>query len=188
MLRHVLALAAAAAALAVPQPTWPVAFEAWYVSDYKRTSGLYATDSRAGVAASRITFADGTRDHLCSAFHNNTRCEQLMTVGGFRYLYFPQVKDCCKCCTYATGTYECGGPVGPRWVSNATGNLHYLGREEVLGRTCHKWSVAGLVPAFPNYYLEDTQTGRPCAIDGYNYLRRPQPRERMISISFRWKA
>ena len=39
MLRHVLALAAAAAALAVPQPTWPVAFEAWYVSDYKRTSG-----------------------------------------------------------------------------------------------------------------------------------------------------
>eukprot|EP00435_Cladocopium_sp_Y103_P010963 s530_g2.t2 len=95
------------------------------------------------------------------------------TVGGFRYLYFPNVKDCCKCCTYTAGTYECGGPVGPQWLNNATGNLQYLGREEILGRTCHKWSVEGVFPGHLNYYFEDVASGRPCGIDGYNYLRTP---------------
>lgn len=161
-----------AAALAVPQATWPAAFEAWYASDYKHTTGLYATDSSKDVAASRIVLGDGSGDHLCSAFHTSTRCEQL-TVGGFRYLYFPNVKDCCKCCTYTAGSYDCGGPVGPQWVNNATGNLQYLGREEILGRTCHKWSVEGVFPGHLNYYFEDVASGRPCGIDGYNFLRTP---------------
>ncbi|CAK9068959.1 unnamed protein product [Durusdinium trenchii] len=157
-------------ATATPQATWPSAFEAWYASDAKHTTGHYATDSHVG--ASRIVLRDGTGDHLCSAFHNATACEQL-TVAGFRYLYFPNAGDCCKCCTYTTGTYECGGPVGPQWVKNLTGNLRYVGRSEILGRSCHKWSIVGLDPEHLNYYFQDVQTGLPCGIDGYNYLRTP---------------
>ncbi|CAE7945067.1 unnamed protein product [Symbiodinium necroappetens] len=132
----------------------------------------YASDTRPTVGASRITFADGSRDHLCSYYHTNTSCEQL-TTGGFRYLYFPKVEDCCKCCTYTTGSYECGGPVGPRWVSNATGNLVYLGQEQILSRACHKWGISGVFPGKLNYYFQEVETGLPCGIDGYNYLRSP---------------
>mmetsp|Transcript_18156 Transcript_18156/g.34090 ORF Transcript_18156/g.34090 Transcript_18156/m.34090 type:complete len:224 (+) Transcript_18156:92-763(+) len=155
-----------------PVPKWPAAFEAWYSSDDKNTTGYYASDTRPGVGASRITFADGSRDHLCSVYHSNTSCEQL-TVGGFRYLYFPKASDCCTCCTYARGSYQCGGPVGPKWVNNATGNLEYHGIEEILGRRCHKWNIRGMFGWHPNFYFQDVDSGLPCGIDGYNYLRTP---------------
>eukprot|EP00913_Durusdinium_trenchii_P001921 g1777.t1 len=138
-------------ATATPQATWPSAFEAWYASDAKHTTGHYATDSHVGASRTSEGFW---------GFGG--------TVAGFRYLYFPNAGDCCKCCTYTTGTYECGGPVGPQWVKNLTGNLRYVGRSEILGRSCHKWSIVGLDPEHLNYYFQDVQTGLPCGIDGRN--------------------
>ncbi|CAE7605543.1 unnamed protein product [Symbiodinium natans] len=167
-----LALLLLQGASTLPQPHWPSTFVADYVSDDKHTTGYYASDTSPGVGASRITFEDGSGDHLCSYYHTKTPCEQL-TTGGFRYLYFPNLPDCCKCCTYATGSYLCGGPVGPRWMSNATGNLIYEGKEVILGRACHKWGIQGIFPTHMNYYFQDVETGLPCGLDGYNYLRTP---------------
>eukprot|EP00929_Paragymnodinium_shiwhaense_P118826 TRINITY_DN90723_c0_g1_i1.p1 TRINITY_DN90723_c0_g1~~TRINITY_DN90723_c0_g1_i1.p1 ORF type:complete len:252 (+),score=13.45 TRINITY_DN90723_c0_g1_i1:60-815(+) len=169
-----------------PAPVWPAAFTAAYVSPHvsedtlgKDTTGSFVVDT-SHAASERIELLDGTRDHLCSAMHNNTPCTQL-TSGGYRYLVFPKANatgDCCKCCTYASGTYLCGGPLGPQWLDNATGNLVYLGVQYIkdIDSHCHKWSVAGLVPEHPNYYYQHVESGMPCGIDGYNYLRTPDQR------------
>lgn len=185
------AAAAAAAAAPPPLPVWPPRFSsAWTSPEYpawspdsrgKATSGRYAVDSAPSDgrgASERIDLLDGSRDHLCQRFYNQTPCTQL-TTQGFRFLYFPRENDCCRCCTYAAGTYLCGGPIGPQWVNNATGNIRYEGRVLVNGTySCDKWRVVGVLPPpLPtNYYYSDAGTGRPCEIDGYNYLRTPLQR------------
>mmetsp|Transcript_16863 Transcript_16863/g.19589 ORF Transcript_16863/g.19589 Transcript_16863/m.19589 type:complete len:239 (+) Transcript_16863:337-1053(+) len=155
-----------------PKPNWPRTFFAKYESDYKFTTGTYAVDVRRGHPASeRIYFKDGTYDHLCGAFYNNTSCIHL-TTAGHRYLIFPNVNFCCRCCSYASGSYLCGGPLSPKWVSNETGNLQYLGIENVKGNRCHKWNAVGL-KNHPNYYYQYVASGLPCEVDGLNYLRKP---------------
>merc|ERR1711934_1208697 len=83
-----------------PKAVWPTQFQALYTSPGKRTHGRFAITP----TAQRIDFADGTYDHLCSEFHNDTACTQL-TAEGFRFLHFPEKKACCKCCAYNKGTY-----------------------------------------------------------------------------------
>eukprot|EP00658_Telonema_sp_P-2_P065454 TRINITY_DN54687_c0_g1_i1.p1 TRINITY_DN54687_c0_g1~~TRINITY_DN54687_c0_g1_i1.p1 ORF type:complete len:226 (+),score=42.95 TRINITY_DN54687_c0_g1_i1:124-801(+) len=159
-------------------PHWPKTFQANWTSHWKATEGLYATDTRPqGAQAELIVLEDGTRDHLCSARHNNTMCVQL-TVSGFRYHYFPGLPepDCCRCCSYAPSSkYECAGPLSPSWLDNVTGNLEYLGVHNVSGRECAKWNSAGL-GGDPNFYYQDLKDGEPCEVDGYNYLRTPAER------------
>mmetsp|Transcript_36078 Transcript_36078/g.102136 ORF Transcript_36078/g.102136 Transcript_36078/m.102136 type:complete len:233 (-) Transcript_36078:116-814(-) len=157
-----------------PLPTWPPVFTSKYTSDWMQTHGTFwvSVPVDGSTASQRIDLADGTRDHLCSTFHNSTPCTQL-TTEGFRYLYFPQVPDCCRCCSYATGPYLCGGPLGPKWLSNATGNLSYKGVESVRGRRCDKWGIQGLSS---NYYFQFVDSKLPCQIDSYNYLRTPEQR------------
>mmetsp|Transcript_10837 Transcript_10837/g.21259 ORF Transcript_10837/g.21259 Transcript_10837/m.21259 type:complete len:248 (-) Transcript_10837:80-823(-) len=158
------------------KPLWPGEFSTTFVSKWKNTTGNYAVLVRGdhGVGE-RIVLDDGSRDHLCSTFHKNTPCTQL-TTQGFRFLYFPEVKDCCKCCTYTQGTYECGGPLGPKWLNNVTGNMQYQGVESVNGRDCHKWTIIGLMPDHPNFYWQDVKTGLPCGMEGFNYLKTPEER------------
>jgi len=57
-------------------------------------------------------------------------------------------------------------------VSNETGNLQYLGIENVKGNRCHKWNAVGL-KNHPNYYYQYVASGLPCEVDGLNYLRKP---------------
>merc|ERR1719343_562524 len=111
--------------------------------------------------------ADGSRDHLCAHFHLDTPCTMLTTLG-WKYLVFPELTSCCRCCSYKTGC----GPLGTSWLSNATGNLKYRGVETVEGRACNHWTVQGLFvePQFLNHYWQFTDTGLPCQIDSYNYL------------------
>ena len=134
-------------------PVWPAAFTAFFISPAKNTTGSYSLTQ----SAERIVLSDGTRDHLCSALHNNTACTQL-TVAGFRFLDFPALDECCKCCSYASGSYECGGPLGPQWVSNMTGNLSALRQTRTVVVTssnsafpavhhCRGWGVRRLVLA-----------------------------------------
>eukprot|EP00746_Dinoflagellata_sp_MGD_P090208 gnl/MRDRNA2_/MRDRNA2_35603_c0_seq1.p1 gnl/MRDRNA2_/MRDRNA2_35603_c0~~gnl/MRDRNA2_/MRDRNA2_35603_c0_seq1.p1 ORF type:complete len:238 (+),score=26.81 gnl/MRDRNA2_/MRDRNA2_35603_c0_seq1:84-797(+) len=170
-----------------PMPSWPAQFQSTFWSPSKRTSGLYALGrDTAGKAAGLLTFADGTRDHLCSAYHNNTACSML-EAQGWRYMVFPQIEQCCKCCSFENGC----GPLSPHWLNNATGNLIYMGVSTVslsdLSYQCHKWHVIGLDPdpKKSNYYYEhmgsvlnngSVAAGRPCEIDGYNYLHDPSER------------
>jgi hypothetical protein len=84
------------------------------------------------------------------------------------------VTNNCRCCSYSGGSYECGGPLSPKWVNNSTGNLVYVGREDVRGALCHKWNVQGLgEPPHDNFYFQSVETGLPCAVDAENYLRTP---------------
>ena len=164
------------ATVAAILPTFPSMFRSNFTSNWKMTKGTYALGkSTNGQAAEALYLEDGTHDHMCSHSHNSTACMQL-TAFGARYHFFPELspQDCCICCRYDRGGYLCGGPVSPAWVSNSTGNLKYLGIANVLGRKCYKWNAVGLHGDF-NYYYQDLQ-GRPCEIDGYNYLRNPSER------------
>ena len=58
------------------------------------------------VAAKLESKHEQSELQTCAGLLQSTK---LRTVGGFRYLYFPNVKDCCKCCTYTAGSYDCGG-------------------------------------------------------------------------------
>lgn len=159
-----------ALALSQPQPDFPGEFTCNFTSDWKKTTGrmVLGLDTR-GVPAEFLILEDGTLDHLCRQNHNGTACVQL-TAFGTRFQYFPQLSppDCCRCCSINSTTYPCPGPLSPKWLSNATGNLIYLGIENVKGRPCHKWNAVGLSGDF-NYYYQDMR-GLVCEIDGYNYL------------------
>jgi len=156
--------------LMAPKPMWPRRFAAAFSSPPrgKNTTGAY---SLLYPEAERIALADGSRDHLCSALHPGTACTQL-TTGGFRYLDFPRLGRCCKCCSYASGSYRCGGPLGPQWLDNATGNLVYMGVAATPHGQCDKWDAQGL-RGHHNYYYQFTDRGTPCEVDGLNYLRTP---------------
>jgi hypothetical protein len=163
---------ATASLTATPQPVWPTEFTTNFSSPAKRTSGVWAFSS--SQASEIIVLGDGTRDHLCSGYHNDTACTQLIN-GGWRYLVWPQINACCRCCSSATGC----GVLRNDWLSNTSGNLHYVGIVEVRAtssgssRRCHKWNVVGLPPAHPNYWMQSVADGTPCEFDGYNYLRDP---------------
>mmetsp|Transcript_10040 Transcript_10040/g.16435 ORF Transcript_10040/g.16435 Transcript_10040/m.16435 type:complete len:227 (+) Transcript_10040:211-891(+) len=173
----ILWLFASVAAASPGLPRWPREFSANYVSFAKNTTGRFVVKDEGGHDASQlITFQDGTLDHLCSHYFNHTACNQL-TAGGFRYLVFPQVKSCCKCCAYRIGTYECGGPLASTWLNNASGNLFYEGRVNVLTSKLYKWKVVGLSEETPNFYYDHADSRRlPAIIDGYNYLDNPSQR------------
>jgi len=150
----------------VQAPQWPKAFSANYVSpkEAKDTVGLYAI-SQSGEL---VTFEDGSRDHLCRKYHSGTSCS-ILTTRGYKYLVYPKLEKCCKCCSYKNGC----GPVGQKWLSNATGNMQYVDRiQGAHGQWCDRWSVYGLSPNL-NYYSQFVESGKPCEVDGWNWLDNP---------------
>ena len=176
-----------------PAAVWPTSFFAGFESLSKNTSGLFMVNSSAEM----LMLMDGTRDHLCSAFHNNTACSML-TTDGWKYLIWPELGKCCKCCSYANGC----GPLLPKWVTNQTGNTRYEGIENVTYNStsfpCHKWEVVGLSADWPNYYWMHTDgninwpnsDGMPCATHGWNspadddYIFDPNSTSATIPSSF----
>eukprot|EP00747_Dinoflagellata_sp_TGD_P168731 gnl/TRDRNA2_/TRDRNA2_195829_c0_seq1.p1 gnl/TRDRNA2_/TRDRNA2_195829_c0~~gnl/TRDRNA2_/TRDRNA2_195829_c0_seq1.p1 ORF type:complete len:254 (+),score=18.05 gnl/TRDRNA2_/TRDRNA2_195829_c0_seq1:76-837(+) len=158
-------------------PTWPQQFQSKFWSPSKHTEGVFAIGQDASGNISEIlTLTDGTLDHLCPFYHNNTACTQLTTLG-WKWLVFPEIKHCCKCCSYETGC----GPLSKSWLQNSTGNMFYDGVVPVQFRStqyrCRKWTVVGLDAKHPNYYYEqaglDGEPQVPCEIDGYNYVHDP---------------
>lgn len=165
-----------------PLPTWPATFQSKFQSPSKQAEGIFAIGHDAsGAPAEVLTLTDGTRDHLCAGFHNDTACTML-TTRGWKWLVWPDVSRCCKCCSDET---DCG-PLVPTWLQNASGNIFFEGVASVtLGAAtvqCRKWAVLGLKGwKNPNYYYEHLPTagahaGLPCEIDGYNYMTVPSQR------------
>lgn len=156
----------------IPKP-WPKAFSSPFLSPpyAKNTTGNY---SLVDGLASRIDFQDGYRDRLCSSMYNHTPCTQL-TVSGFRYLDFPELGKCCKCCAYGSGSYPCAGPIaGDYFLTNTTGDLVYVGQAKYRNLTCDGWNHWGVAP-WGNYYWSlaeegDPRFGMPIVIDNANYL------------------
>jgi len=154
---------------------YPTEFVSQYHSPSKKTTGMFAVGKdRRGKAAGLITMEDGSLDHLCSAYHNNTPCTEL-AAAGWRWLVWPKLQHCCKCCTIAEGC----GPLNPTWLQNASGHLSYKGIESIphgsSEQKCMKWDYEGL--GGYNYYYEQLPEGRkpglPCAIRGINYMQYP---------------
>eukprot|EP00882_Tetradesmus_deserticola_P020734 GHRQ01022404.1.p2 GENE.GHRQ01022404.1~~GHRQ01022404.1.p2 ORF type:complete len:132 (+),score=31.68 GHRQ01022404.1:1-396(+) len=75
--------------------------------------------------------ANGQGDRYCMSIHprTNTPCTHLV-VSGQRYLIFPELKQCCKCCSSAGGC----GILAPTWLDAAeyTGQVH----ESRFGPVC----------------------------------------------------
>ena len=151
------------------EPYWPEEFQAEFYSRWKATDGIFAVQPHREA----IILRDGSRDHLCSAYHTSTPCS-IITAMGWKYLVWPELQQCCRCCSYSSGC----GPLGKRWVSNATGNVEYLQVAAVRYSArelykCHKWAVVGLSKEHPNYYYQHLHSWKPCEVDGANYLRKP---------------
>ena len=75
---------------------------------------------------------NGRSDRYCVSVHPlaDTPCIHLAT-GGTRYLIFPQLGECCVCCTAAGGC----GPLSPHWLDNAT----YQGEVQLRGMAARSW-------------------------------------------------
>ena len=96
----------------------------------------------------RIDRQNGALDRYCGTTkpYANTPCTQIVT-GGWRYLYFPEIKLCCKCCADANGC----GVVMPTWMSTGV----YKGLQTLPdGTQTKEYLVQGVGT---NYYYETAQ-------------------------------
>ena len=143
-----------------PKPNWPSAFFANFTENFARTgfavnsTGYYALDLTAngGKGAQAIYRSDGTNTN-CGVFHPNTPCVQL-AVDKQRYLVFPELGECCTCCSWAQGC----GPIIPAWAQNAK----YVGRQDVNGEQCDAFAIQGYEM---NHLLQTTDGSKLCELD-----------------------
>eukprot|EP00878_Enallax_costatus_P022615 GHUV01024008.1.p1 GENE.GHUV01024008.1~~GHUV01024008.1.p1 ORF type:complete len:179 (+),score=32.87 GHUV01024008.1:112-648(+) len=103
-----------------PRPVWhrnfvtefnettKIAFWSWHTNG-KLT---YSVDQ----LAQRVDRDNGRGDRYCMSIHpfTDTPCTHLV-VGGQRYLIFPELRECCRCCDDAGGC----GILSPDWLANA---------------------------------------------------------------------
>ncbi|GAX84228.1 hypothetical protein CEUSTIGMA_g11651.t1 [Chlamydomonas eustigma] len=128
-----------------PIPYWPTLFNIEFnetsIILFKRVSeGKWWYD--AANQNEIIYRKDGRGDRYCGGMHpiNPTPCIHLVTQGN-RYLIFPELQDCCLCCTAAKGC----GILSPTWLDGA----EYQGQEVKFGLQTNKWVKKGLQS---NYY------------------------------------
>ncbi|WIA21661.1 hypothetical protein OEZ85_000833 [Tetradesmus obliquus] len=101
--------------------------------------------------------ANGKGDRYCLSIHprSDAPCTHLV-VSGQRYLIFPELGECCKCCSSAGGC----GILDPDWLDAA----EYTGQTTMQGRTADSWTIRGLQPN--NYYATaDVPVGIPLELD-----------------------
>ena len=160
MLKACLNLLLGSAMSADPQPNWPSSFFANFThEDFPKAgtsngTGYYALDLGYdnGKGAQAIFRSDGTST-ICGKFHANTPCTQL-AVGGQRYLVFPELGECCTCCSWKQGC----GPILPQWTKNA----RYEGRQTIDGTVCDAFSIRGLQV---DHLMQTTDGEKLCELD-----------------------
>jgi len=167
--------AASVSAASAPAPVahWPDAFFANF-SEHLNSSFLFPNSSHGAnftayyaldlsykgkdghVGASAVYRSDGkTALKICHAFHPNTACIQ-MKVSGHLYLVYPEINECCRCCSWEHGC----GPLKRNWTAPAV----YMGRRNISGLQCDKFSVAGEIEA-ENYLAQTTDGKHLCELD-----------------------
>ncbi|CAG9327696.1 unnamed protein product [Blepharisma stoltei] len=136
-------------------PHWPNTFtqtfnETFWSPSYGKqvTNGTYYYDWT--TQNTRVDRANGRFDPMCGLngfkILVNSPCT-LYTVGGNRYIYYPDDPYCCWCCSDQT---HCGS-LYPTWMDNGT----FLGTTTKNGVPAYWWNKEG---SQPNYYYETAAT------------------------------
>lgn len=130
-------------------PTWPVQFSQYFTEVSVLTSTNNMTGTMYYDAANnreRIDRDNGRWDRYCGLNglkqYQNTPCSHYV-VNGDRYLHYPEMNECCYCCSSQHGC----GIVKHTWLAGA----EYLGTDEHGGLQTYKWNQKGLQD---NFYWE----------------------------------
>ncbi|KAG1663607.1 hypothetical protein FOA52_009706 [Chlamydomonas sp. UWO 241] len=144
-----------------PSPSWPLLFssdfnESSIILFTRATNGTWWYDAESGVEV--VTRADGRGDRFCGSIHSldPTPCTNIVT-GGYRYIVFPELNECCRCCSIEAGC----GVTSHNWLAGS--DVKYLGTEKKNGLSTNKWVKQGLKPLYYWATADDTQT--PVEID-----------------------
>lgn len=146
-------------------PAYPLAWPSTFKSnltearDAGNVTGMHIYDST--VLREIIQRDTGKYDQLCgtaTGYPTNSPCANLATSGR-RYVFWPEEKQCCLCCTDKNGC----GAVNNKWVKTAS----YQGQRDFDGQLCDVWLIMG---GQSNYYYQDVQSGLPVAVQMTNKL------------------
>lgn len=136
---------ALSAVQADPTPLWYSQFtvnfnETTRILLKRQTIGTWWYDAAANVEV--VERADGNGDRYCGSIHPiaHTPCRHVVTNGN-RYLIFPEMDQCCKCCTADQGC----GVLRSDWLADSS----FEGQESLRGIDVFKFSKGGLQK---NYY------------------------------------
>ncbi|EFJ46721.1 hypothetical protein VOLCADRAFT_105384 [Volvox carteri f. nagariensis] len=105
----------------------------------KHTVGTWYYDAVAQKEA--VYRQNGNGDRYCGSIHpfTQTPCVHIVS-GGKRYLVFPQLGECCMCCTAEKGC----GLLSPNWLQDAS----FEGISEIQDVPAYKWRKDGLQPNY----------------------------------------
>lgn len=144
-------LLAFAAAEVVNYPLWPDTFVQTFNETFKYPGGSdhYTTGTfyyNWPGRTYRVDRVNGRYDRYCgfngSKMWKNTPCSQYVSNGD-RYLYYPDLKECCYCCSSEHGC----GILRPDWMNGGT----FIDTVSHIGVQSYQWDKKGLQH---NYYFE----------------------------------
>ena len=140
-----------------PSPVWPTAFSINFNETVNNGMGnqsaVFGTWYYSPPLARMDRFEGSEYDRFCrnslpTPPSSPTTCQHL-NVAGYRYLVFPEIEECCMCCTDAFGC----GVTNNSWVLNGA----YKGRTTIDTVNYHGqadyWEIIGLQT---NYYYQTT--------------------------------
>ncbi|KAG1671636.1 hypothetical protein FOA52_006867 [Chlamydomonas sp. UWO 241] len=144
-----------------PSPAWPPLFSVEFTESSiilftRETNGTWFYDAKSGVEV--MMRDDGRGDRFCGSIHSvdATLCVNIVTEG-YRYIIFPDLDECCRCCSFEAG---CGVIPGD-WLSGD--DVKFMGTEEKNGLSTNKWAKEGLKPVY--YWATDDDAQTPVEID-----------------------
>ena len=122
----------------------------WQAGFTEKTSALFSLTTKGNWwfdytnKKFRVDRENGKLDRYCGSIYklSNTKCNQVVREGK-RYMYFPDKKFCCMCCTDAQGC----GVIKPEFVKLGVAN----GRDDQEKTEAYKYLIQGNQP---NYYWE----------------------------------
>ena len=136
------------------EPRWPTKFTEQFHEEFDYpVIGKYETEGTfyydAGSMRYRVDRDNGHGDRYCALnggkIFKNTPCSHIV-VDGDRYMYYPELDECCYCCSAEHGC----GLLRTDWLSGAT----FEGEVEYQGYMAYKWDKPGLQS---NIYIETAE-------------------------------
>ncbi|GIL96686.1 hypothetical protein Vretimale_2444 [Volvox reticuliferus] len=143
----------------MPLPVWHEQFSVQFnettrIFVTKRTAGTWYYDALSRKEA--VFRENGNGDRYCGSVHpfTQTPCVHIITDGK-RYLVFPELGECCMCCTAEMGC----GILSPTWLQGAS----FEGTTTIQGIAANKWRQNGLQPNY--WYATADEAQVPLELD-----------------------